>query len=145
MTVFKAITWSPSELVGEAKMDTLVSNSEFLFYNTPRALYTDAQSNITRVEGLKIASGRGIITARQEDTAGLTISFGNFFSSGCQPIITTGISANNEVAIFCVVNGISTEIPDNTGFQVEVNVATTNPANDRFVQSVYINWMAMGY
>lgn len=143
MSVFKAIVWSPNELIGEAKMDTLVENSEFLFYNTPRALYT--LPGITRVEGVKIASGRGIITARPEDTAGLTISFGNFFSSGCEPIITTGISANNEVAIFCVVNGISTELPDNTGFQVEVNVATSNAANDRFVQNVYINWMAMGY
>ena len=143
MTVFKAINWSPNELIGENKMDTLVSNAEFLFYNTPRALYT--ADTLRRVEGVKIASGRGVITARPEDTAGLTISFGNFFSSGCQPIITTGISANNEVAIFAVVNGISTELPDNTGFQVEVNVATTIAANDRFVQSVYINWMAMGY
>lgn len=141
MTVFKALNWSPNELIGEPKMDTLVSNAEFLFYNTPRVLLSD----IKRVEGVKIASGRGIIAPRDSDTAGLTISFGNFFSSGCQPIITTGISANNEVAIFCVVNGISTEQPDNTGFQVEVNVATTNAALDKFVQSVYINWMAVGY
>lgn len=143
MTVFKAITWSPNELIGEPKMDTLVSNSEFLFYNTPRALYT--LPGITRVEGVKLASGRGIITARAEDTAGLTISFGNFFSSGCEPIITTGIVAEGETAIFCVINGISTATPDNTGFQVEVNVATTNAAVDRFVRNVYINWMAMGY
>lgn len=143
MTVFKAIVWSPNELIGESKMDTLVSNSEFLFYNTPRALFTD--TGIARVEGVKIASGRGIITARTSDTAGLTISFGNFFSNGCQPIITTGINSEGETAIFCVVSGISTAIPDNTGFKVEANVATTIAANDQFLRSVYINWMAVGY
>jgi hypothetical protein len=143
MASFKALNWSPNEMIGEAKMDTMTDNSEFLFANTPRALYT--LPGIARVEGVRIASGRALFTARNTDSAGVTVTFGNFFSNGCQPIITNGIMSEGQIMIFAVIHGIGVLVPDNSGFQIEVNIAQTDKKLDKITRAFYVSWQAMGY
>jgi hypothetical protein len=143
MSAFKALNWSPNEMLGESKIDAMTDNSEFLFANTPRALYT--LPGVARVEGVRLCSGRALITARASDSAGVTVSFGNYFSNGCQPIITTGVNIEGTVQIHCVFHGIGMLIPDHTGFQIEVNVDTPTKATDKIARSFYVSWQALGY
>lgn len=142
---FRAINWTPNEQIGERKMDQMADNSEWLYRNTPRAIYT-LPGGIRRVEGVKMASGRAIITKRDRDSATVEVRFGNYFSSRCEPNITTGIvSANSQGRVFCVVHGIGRLIPDNRGFQVGVNIAATTKKLDKIAQTMYVTWQAMGY
>lgn len=141
---FKAINWTPNEMVGERKMDTLADNTEWLYRNTPRAIYT-LPGGLRRVEGVKIASGRVIITKRNRDSATVEVRFGNYFSTRCEPNITTGVVSAAQPRIFCVVNGIGRLIPDHRGFQVGVNVAAGQKKNDKITRTMYVGWQAMGY
>lgn len=141
---FKAINWTPSEQIGERKMDTMTDNAEWLYNNTPRSIYT-LPGGLRRVEGVKIASGRVIITKRNRDTASVEVRFGNYFSSRCEPNITTGIVSAGQTKIFCVTNGIGRLLPDARGFQVGVNIAADNKKNDKIARSFYVAWQAMGY
>lgn len=143
-TPFRAVNWSPSELVGEDKMDQMNSNMSWLRDNTPRGVYT-LPSGLRRVEGLRIASGRVLITARKSDSAIAPVRFGNFFSSRCQPIVTTGIVAEGQRKIFAIINGFGQLHPDHRGFQVAVNIAADAEKFDRISKSFYVTWQAMGY
>ena len=141
---FKAMNWTPNEQVGGRKMDTLADNTEWLYDNTPRAIYT-LPGGIRRVEGIKIASGRVVITKRTSDTAAVEVRFGNFFSSRCEPNITTGVVASGQARIFCVIRGIGRLLPDHRGFQTVVNVAAEAKKNDKIASTMYVSWQAMGY
>lgn len=143
-TPFRAINWSPNELIGEDKMDQMAANMNWLRDNTPRAVYT-LPSGVRRVEGLRMAAGRVLISARKSDSATASVRFGNFFSARCQPIITTGIVATQQEKIFCIVNGFGELHPDHRGFEVQVNVAADLDKNDFIKRSFYVTWQAMGY
>lgn len=142
---FKAVNWTPNELIGEAKSDQMAANAEWLYRNTPRAIYT-LPGGLRRVEGVKVAAGRVIIGRRtRTDSATATVRFGNYFSTRCEPIITTGIVAEHQTRIFCTVNGIGRLNPDNRGFNVEINIAAGLKKNDKIARSFYVAWQAMGY
>lgn len=146
---FKAVNWTPNEEVAGPKMNQLGDNAEWLYQNTPRALYT-LSGGIKRAQGIKIAAGRVMIPQNNKsDSASRTVRFGNFFSTRCQPIITTGI-VSGKTRTFCVISGIGDNSlqPDHRGFQVGVNIVTEGKnANkkDHISSSFYISWQAMGY
>lgn len=141
---FKALNWTPNEQVGERKMDTLADNTEWLYDNTPRSIYT-LPGGIRRVEGVKIASGRVVIAKRNSDSAAAEVRFGNFFSTRCEPNITTGVVSSGQSRIFCTFSGIGKLIPDHRGFRVVVNVAALAKKNDKIARTMYVSWQAMGY
>lgn len=141
---FKAINWTPSEMVGEAKMDAMTDNAEWLYRNTPRAIYTTS-GGLRRVEGTRIVAGRVLVAKRAADSATVQVRFGNFFSTRCDPIVTTGVVSDAQTQIFCVISGIGQLLPDSRGFNVGVNVAAEVEKNDKISESFYVTWHAMGY
>ena len=145
VTIFRAVSWTPNEVVQEQKMDQLAENADWLYRHTPRAVYT-LPGGIKREQHLKLASGRALISRRPKtDTATIAVSFNNFFSINCEPIVTTGIVAEHQVRIFCVINGIGRLQPDHNGFNVTINIAAEKKKNDNIARSFYITWSAMGY
>lgn len=141
---FKAVNWTPNEMLGERKTDQMGDNADWLYRNTPRATYT-LPGGLTRTEGVKIAAGRVIIGQRNKDSADATVRFGNFFSVRCEPIITTGIVSESQTRIFCVISGIGRLQPDNRGFNAAVNIAAEKKENDKISRSFYVTWQAVGY
>lgn len=142
---FTAVNWTPNELAGETKFDTLSANADWLYLNTPRAIYT-LPGGIRRVEGIKIAAGRAIIFKdTTTDQATVEVRFGNFFSTRCEPIITTGIACEGQPRIFAVYNGIGQMFPDHRGFQTTINIAAGQEENDNIARTFAVTWQAMGY
>lgn len=125
-------------------MDAMADNTEWLYKNSPRSIYT-LPGGLRRVEGIKIASGRAIITKRKSDAAVVEVRFGNYFSTYCEPNITTGIVSATQPRIFCTIQGVGRLIPDHRGFQVAVNVAANNKKKDKITRTMYVGWQAMGY
>jgi hypothetical protein len=144
--VFRAVNWTPNEIIDDPKMDVIVANADYLYVNTPRAIYT-LPGGISRDEGVKIASGRVMIPKNMKsDTATVEVRFGNFFSSRCEPIITTGVITKGQVRTFCVINGLGGKLqPDSRGFNVSVNIGAEAKKNDKILRSFYVAWQAIGY
>lgn len=141
---FKAINWSPNEVIGETKMDQLSTNLDWLFRNTPRAVYT--YGGIRRSEGVKLMGGRILIPKdTKRDTASKQVSFGNFFTVNSTPLVTTGIVSDNQGRIFCTLSGIGRMLPNHTGFIARVNINALAKRNDKITKSFYIDYSAMGY
>lgn len=143
-TPFKIIQWSPSEIISDDRMDNINSNLTWLHDNTPRGLYT-LPGGARKSTNIKISGGRVVIPASKSDSASASVRFGNFFSAGCQPIITTGIVADFNRRIFCAINGFGELQPDHTGFQVFVNVAAEVNKNDKIASRFFVTWQALGY
>lgn len=141
---FVATNWTPIEMIGERKMQTLADNAEWLYRNTPRGTYT-LPGGIVRTEGIKIASGRIVIPKQAKDSATASVRFGNFFSSRCEPLVTTGIVSAHQPRIFATLRGLGQLLPDHRGFQVGVNIAAGSKKNDKIAHTFYVTWQAMGY
>jgi hypothetical protein len=141
---FKAVNWTPNEMIGEAKTDQMAENADWLYRNTPRAIYT-LPGGLVRTEGVKIAAGRVIIAKKNTDDSNATVRFGNFFAVNCEPIVTTGIVTDDQVRTFATISGIGQLQPDNRGFNVGVNIAAEAKENDKILRSFYVSWQAMGY
>lgn len=143
-TTFKATNWSQSELITQQKANVSNNNIDWLFRNTPRAMYT-MPGNTRRAEGLKITSGKIIIAAPNDASAMGEVAFGSFFSTGCEPHVTTGVLASFP-AIACAVGGIGQGFPDHRGIRVKIQIAdwykTVRPT---FGETVYVSFIAMGY
>jgi hypothetical protein len=143
-TPFKIIQWSPSEIISDSRMDNINSNLSWLYENTPLGIYT-LPGGARKTTGIRIACGRVTIPPTKSDNASASVRFGNFFSSGCQPIITTGIVSDFQRRLFAAINGFGDLNPDHTGFQVYVNVAAGKEENDYISSRFYVTWQAMGY
>ena len=141
-TTFKVINWSPNEVISKDKMDSINQNTVWLRDNSPRAYYSTP--DVSREQGLRIASGRKPIPAGKNDSDTVTVHFKNLFASKCQPIITTGIVSNNQRKIFCVISGLGQLHPDNRGFDIHVNVSAGKEKNDK-IKGFHVTWQALGY
>ena len=141
---YKAVNFTPNEIIGGNKIRQISDNSDWLRDNTPRAMYS-LPGGLMRAQGIKIASGRAIISKRNRDSAVVEVRFGNFFTTRCEPNITTGIISQGQTRIFCNISGIGRLVPDHRGFQVGVNVDATKKKKDKISKSIYVAWSAMGY
>lgn len=142
---FKAVNWSPNEILGAAKTDQMSNNAEWLYNRTPRSLYT-LPGGLRREQGVRIVAGRVQIAQRlKTDTASVRVRFGNYFSTRCQPLITTGIVSGHQPRIHAVINGIGQLQPDHRGFNVQVNINADKKKNDHIARAFWINYMAIGY
>jgi hypothetical protein len=141
-TTFKPVNWNPNEIVSEEKMDQIANNVQWVKENKPDALYTLPQGT-KRYSGVKVCGGRAIIPPNaKSDTANVRVRFSNFFTSRCQPLITTGV-VSNHIRTFCIVNGINGLIPDDTGFEIQVMKFSQKQENIN--KTFYVNWIALGY
>lgn len=141
-TTFKVVNWSPNEVLSQAKMDTINQNTIWLRDNSPRAYYSTSQ--VTREQGLRIAAGRKTINETKDDSATVRVHFDNLFVENCQPIITTGIVSNNQVKVFCTLSGLGKVHPDNSGFEIHVNVDYGKAKQDK-IKGFHVHWQALGY
>lgn len=142
-TPFRAVSWAPSDLITEDKMDQMAANMNWLRDNTPRGHYR--AYGVNKKDQIKIAAGLALITARKQNFAAKRVSFGNFFTPRARPIVTTGIVSDKQRRIHVTIDGIGQLHPDHTGFDVHVSIDATNKKNNRILRNFYVSWQALGY
>lgn len=143
-TPFRAVNFQADETLTEDILDQLATNQVWLYDNTPRAVYT--YGALRRNEGIRIVSGRQLIGATKKNNNSASVRFGNFFSSGCNPNITTGIVSAAQRKFFVTMTGIGTPYPDNRGFNLYVYLdAPAGKKQPRITRNIYIPWTAIGY
>lgn len=140
-TPYKPITWGPLEPIFKDKLNQMTNNDQWLFENTPRMFYN---WNVKKTSGVKLAAGVARIGASKSHVGQTTIYFGNYFSPGCRPIITTGLLTPKATRYHIAFRGIGSLFPDHRGFTV---IAAANLAVqvNRIESTIYIPWHAVGY
>lgn len=143
-TAFNPISWSPSENITDEKMQQYADNLQWVYDNTPRALYTNP-SGLKKPTGVRIVAGKALITARNAQTASVRVQFGNAFSNGCFPIITTGINNTFQDRVFSRFQGIGQVQPNHTGFQLFIEIPSYTKTKEIIKNNFYVHWTAIGY
>jgi hypothetical protein len=144
VSAFKDVVWNANEYISTDKLNTMVSNTRYLFERAPK-LYYNAYS-VKKDSGLKIACGTITVAASKSKQYARTVSFGTFFTVGCKPVIVTSITSATNRRLTITQYGIqgANYVPDHRGFIGVIAVATTEK-NHYLTKQAYINWIAMGY
>lgn len=149
ITPFVGVQWQPLDLIDEAKMDDMSNAIQFVHDNTPR-VKVGVGSGAARSQGVKIAAGR-VTFARNanKSEASASVDFGNFFSSGCIPLITTGVQSKVQQNIFCTFQGWNDrQAPDQRGMLINIEIgeqAGKSQSKNKIQRSFQVHWMAMGW
>lgn len=143
MAEFKVISWSPLDPITDEKLDAMVSNDNYLRENMVTGLYSG--NGVSRATGVRIASGLVQITASKSNQQTRSVSFGNFFSQACKPIVTTGVMSNSHRQVYATFDGPGGAIsPTRDGFRVTVNVDAASK-NKKIKRNFYVSWHAIGF
>lgn len=140
---YTVVSWQPNELITEAKMDTIGNNLQWLYDRMPRATYSAWSVNQTK--GIKIVAGMTIIPPDANGVVYKDVHFGNIFTPGCRPVVTTGLISATNRRVHVTIDGLGVIYPDDRGFSVIVVDNQTTPKNNKFTKSMYVSWIAIGY
>jgi len=144
-TAFVGVQWQPLDLIDEAKMDDLANSVQWVHDNTPRAKYRQGHAS-SRTQGVKILSGKKQFPKMpKKDSHTYSINFGNFFSSGCRPMITTGVNSSTQNNIFVTFRGFKDVMPDHNGMYLEIQVGEANGEKSKINETMHIHYIAVGY
>ncbi len=142
-TAFKVISWSKNDPVTLGKLQALVNNDNYLRDTMMRGRY--GANGVNRDTGIRMASGLALITSGKTAWKTKYVSFGNYFSDSCKPIVTTGIVSASQRQIFCTIDGPGSKPqPTRDGFQVHVFVESKNKKK-KISRNFYVAWHALGY
>ena len=142
-TPFKVVSWAPLDPITDEKLDAMVSNDNWLFDNMVRARY--GANGVSRDTGIRIASGLALITSGKSAEKSRSVTFGNYFSDSCKPVVTTGIVSGSQRQIFATIDGPgSNPQPTRDGFQVHVH-ENSNNKKKKISRNFYVSRHALGY
>lgn len=147
-TPYKPVSWPVGSPTDVARLSQMASNDQYLFENMPKMTYSSA--GLKRAAGVKVLSGKALYTAQTVDWAVVDISFGNYFSPGCQPVVVCTVASywsHRKYVTVCGFDG--TEIIDHRGFKATVasyeGTVRGNAAWSVLNPGGHINWIALGY
>jgi hypothetical protein len=145
VTQYKDVSWADGEPLDTNKLNTMVSNSRYLFERAAKVYYN--AYGVHKDNGIKIACGTNTIPPVQAYSTSITVYFGSFFTPGCRPIVSTSITSSYNRRIIDTINGISgaSALPDHRGFIAHLAAVELNDKANYLVRSMHLNWIAMGY
>ena len=145
-TPYKAISFSPGEILTRTKLNQMTNNEQWLFENRIQGNYS--AHGLKRTSGLKLASG---VTTFATTTAGgraVDVMFGSFFSVGCNPVVVANPCGHGTGRMYCVTTGpgSGTNFPNHVGFRIWMGIDTgVTISLQRIYATVYANWIALGW
>lgn len=143
---FRDISFGTGETLTDDKLNTLTSNTRYLYERSPR-MYFNAYG-VKKSSGVKIAAGIITIPSEKATTVHGTASFGSFFTTSCVPVVTVTVGSPYNGRAIASVFGISGHdtVPDNRGFICRIAMAEFQNASINYVvKTMYIHYIAIGY
>jgi hypothetical protein len=142
-TVFKVVSWSPNDIITDEKLGAMVNNDEWLRDTMVIGKYSG--NGVSRDTGVRILSGLTLIPSGKSNTDSKSVSFGNFFTEGCKPIVTTGVMSSSQRQISPTVTGPGTNNqPTRDGMTIYVYVVSSSKKK-KITKNFYVSWIALGY
>lgn len=145
VTQYKDTSWGANEAITTDKLNAMSSNTRYLFERAPKLLFTAYGAK--KDTGIKIASGVATCVATKSSFRQIMIPFGSFFTTGCKPVVVTGMHATGQGGLVVVHSGMSGSAytPDHRGFRATVSAREFASKNNHILKTSYVHWMAMGY
>lgn len=145
VTPFKAMKFKKNDVITKDDMDQMNSNLQYLEDMTPHARFYKGDGTPMDIRSTIIGGRTRIRKNKKSDDARVRVSFpAGTFDADCHPHVTTGIIAEHQTKIFCVVNGPGVAYPNANGFDIQINIAA-GKKHDKIVKEFWVAWHAFGY
>lgn len=144
-TPYSPVQWVDNEPTWTEKLNQMTNNDQWLFENTPRAMYNSYK--VKRTSQIKILTGVTIFPAQANGLYQIQVDFPSFFTPGCLPTITTGVGYRLDYRIHLAFRGIGQDAPDHRGMIYTASVDPRNPDAKyyKFGKAFYAHYIAVGY
>lgn len=144
MAEYKVVSWSPGEVVTAESLNALAGRDDWLREFKAQGKHTSR--GVSRNTGILLVSGIVGVGKTNSSSRSVAVKFGNFFSTGVQPAVTTSITSSSQGQLFVTVTGPGkTVLPTRDGFDVKVTMSSAYPAAKRKLNACYVSYIAMGY
>lgn len=125
----------------------MVNNMNWLKERFIKTQYAPVENSGVRTTGIKIASGIVVIGPAANPHYAKNVSFGGFFSTGCQPIVTATWSSDDQERVFISIRGQASgnAQPNANGFTVVLHNDPLVKQAIHYPHAGYVHWIAVGY
>lgn len=140
--------WVDNEPLFTDKLNTMSQNLQWLYENRVQASYNHEGVEVSREQGLKIASGVRVIVVDGSDQYIVPVDFGGFFSTACHPVVVVGGVVNrNSVRCHTGARAYSLQQHiDHRGFELIAAVDQTQYGDQNIMPTnFYVPWIAVGF
>lgn len=145
-TPYKAVSFAKHDIITRDTLDTLQQNYQWINENTPRGRFYRGGGVPTALNVVVVAGKKEIPQNKKRDWAVVPVRLGKSFAPSCSPSVTTGVVADFQRQIFCVVHGPQgVNYPTSEGFQISVNIASDKPKEDVIKKNFFVHWHALGF
>lgn len=142
-TPYKAITWG-DEPITSTKLAQMTNNDQWIVENMPSTFFNGG--GVVKTGGIKIYGARFGYSPFNGSVQNKDVYFGGRFSTGCSPVIATGLTGGVFSRKQVLVRGLNgTDIPDSTGCMLTVMVWEPGQYSNTFRSSFYVDIIAMGW
>lgn len=140
-TDFQPISFNGEPLTND-KLNQMCNNEQYLFDRATKIRYS--VNGLIRETGLKVLAGKTPFPARRDaNFIYVNVSFGNFFTAGCHPVVTATVEATSgslhRSKVVLQKQG-SSDI-DNAGFVAVV----TGDTYAYLAVGGWVHWTAVGF
>ena len=143
MTEFVPVSWT-KEPVSREKLGQMATNDQFLMESKPATSINHAGAK--RDKGMKILAGSTLFEPSNTWSTNVELYFGNYFSTGCNPIVIANHYGFPQTGMNTAVKGLGgTKLPDHRGFTTYVWTDARAGNKGRLVQPFYIAYIAIGF
>ena len=137
-------SWSDNEPIFTDKLNAMTNNDQYLFENMPTLYYNG--HGVKKTAGTKIMTAAVAISPNSKSPNGMaTFYFGNFFSSGCQPLVIASVNSYPQGRYHLSTRGIGTFWPDHRGFELRIAADELNVKNNKISATVWCPFIAIGW
>ena len=142
-TPYKALTWG-DEPITSTKLAQMANNDQWLFENMVNGFYNGA--GVVKAGSIRVYGGRVAFPAANTSVQVKEVYFGGRFSSGCSPVISTGLTGGVWSRKQTLIQGLNgKDVPDSTGFKLTVSVWEPTIYSNTFRSACYVDFVAIGW
>jgi hypothetical protein len=145
VTQFTPITWG-DEPIFKDKLNAMANNDQYLYERMPRMLFDS--KGVKKTTGLKILAGTTIMPVNSQIWSGKQVYFGDFFSSGCKPIVVTSyVPLGGRWRYHMVTRGLANSMNlDHRGATFTIGADYYGTSTSNIVDhQVELHYIAIGY
>ena len=144
-TPYKAISFSPGEILTRTKLNQMTNNEQWLYENRIQGKYS--AHGLNRTAGVKMAAGIATFATTTTGGRAVAVNFGGFFSVGCNPIVVCTPTGGGSGRLHNAITSQSgTGFPNYQGFTIHMLPDYgLGPSTYRIYMTVYGAWIAIGW
>lgn len=138
------VSWPVGSPVSSQKLQTMADNIQILNDKIPSMVF--AANGLSKSKNIKVFVGNTVFKPLKAGNQAATIYFGNLFSPGCNPMIALGVNGKVQSRYHANYQGLGGDLwADHRGCIVSVQPDETDPKNNYFRYTFYVNVIAIGW